>query len=209
MTIFYSQILSNANLEILTGAFSTHAGNLESNFEVLRELRSVIEKIPLKGDDFFVFKSECIKFLFYIKTTRSVTYSIIADITCSEQTALKYFANIEALFTKQFNPTKKNYTSFNETIKASTNNFNQDIGFMEIGADLEKTKGIYCNSLNALLKRGETLKNINDLAEVLNNASENLKTKWRKAYVDSYTQQYYLYAVLLVIIFLFMYFLLR
>lgn len=210
MVVFYSQIQSLPDLRILTGTFSAHGSSLEANTQILKELKTVIEKIPEKSDNFFSFTCPGDLYLFYIKIENSrVIYSIIADTTTSQQAALKYFANISSLFTKTYTSGKKNYSPFNEVLRKSTNKFNQDSNFIELGADLEKTRGMYADSLNQLIKRGENLNTINLLAEQLRSASSELKKSSHKMYIDNMVSQYSIYAAIFVILFIILYFLLR
>lgn len=209
MTVFYSQIQSLPDLQILTGTFSAHGSSLEADTQLLKELRSVIEKIPNKSDNFFSFKCPDNRYLFYIKIDRSLLYSIITDTTSSQQAALKYFANVQAIFSHTYTAMKKNYSSFNETLRKSTNKFNQDSNFQEVGVDLEKTRGMYADSLNQLIKRGENLNTINLLAEQLRSASNELKKGSHKMYLDSMISQYAIYIGVFVIFFIILYFILR
>lgn len=209
MTVFYSQIQSLPDLQIITGTFSSHGGHMESDLKVLKDLSNVVYKIPNKSNSFLNFKCLDNKYLFYIKIDNNLAFSIITDTTNSQEAALRYFANIQAIFSKVYNPTKKNYSSFNETLRRSTNEFNKDSSFLEVGVDLEKTKGIYADSLNQLIKRGENLNTINLLAEQLKSASEELKKNSHKMYLDNMMSQYFMYAAIFIVFFILLYFLLR
>lgn len=209
MTILYSQIQNIPNLQILTGTFSTHGQYLETQELILRDLQDVIQKIPSKNDNFLVFKCSDIKFLFYIKIEKGLLYSSVTDATTSEEIVLKYFANIQAIFTRIYTPLKSNYSVFNNDLKESTNKFNKDSNFLEIGANLEKTRGIYADSLNLLLQRGENLKTINLLAEQLKYASEELKKRSNQMYLDTIVSKYGPYAIVLMILFIIFYFIFK
>lgn len=206
MTILYTQIQNIPDLQILTGTFSHHGQTLETQSTILKDLQEVIRKTPLKTDGFLMFKCTDNKFLFFIKIEKALLYSCITDTTTSEETVLKYFANIQVIFTKIYSPLKDNYSSFNNSLKESTNKFNRDANFIEIGANLEKTKGICADSLNLLLQRGENLKTINLLAEQLKFASDELKKRSNQMYLDTLVSKYGFYVVVLVVLFLFLYF---
>ncbi|KCZ81022.1 hypothetical protein H312_01569 [Anncaliia algerae PRA339] len=209
MTILYCQIQNKNDLQILTGAISTHGASLNNNNSIFKELQSVISKIPNKTDNFYNFKCSEGKYLFYIKIDNTLIYSCITDTTNTQSTTLNYFANIEAIFKKVYSFDKKNYSFFNDSIKESTNKFNKDSKFIEVGADLEKTRGMYADSLNLLLQRGENLKTINLLAEKLKFASEELKRNSRNMYLDTFVSKYKIYAVVVVILFILFYFLMK
>eukprot|EP00866_Antonospora_locustae_P001362 jgi/Antlo1/1362/521 len=207
MTVFYSQIQLLPELQILTGSFSAHGGLVETNSQILKDLRNVIEKIPNKSDNFFSFSCPDNRYLFYIKIDSKLLYSIVTDTTTSQQSALKYFANIQAIFQKEYTPGKKNYSSFNEKLRNSTNSFNKDSSFLEAGVELEKTQGMLANSLNHIIKRGEDLQALNVLAEQLRSASSELKKSSHRM-LDSTISNYAIYAGVFFTLFLLVYFIL-
>ncbi|RVD92467.1 synaptobrevin VAMP [Tubulinosema ratisbonensis] len=209
MTILYSQIQLKNDLYILTGSVSQHGTSLQNNQSIFRELQSVITQIPNKSPNFYRFKCSESQYLFYIKIENSFIYSAITDVTNTQSTILNFFANIEAIFKKVYTPGKKNFSFFNDSIKESTDKFNKDSKYLEMGADLEKTKGMYADSLNLLLQRGENLKTINLLAEKLKFASEELKKNSRQMYLDTFVSKYKFIIGIVVLLFLFFYFLMK
>lgn len=209
MTVLYSQIQNKNDLFILTGSVSKHGTSLQNNQSIFKELQTVISKIPNKSPNFYSFKCTEGQYLFYIKIENSFIYSAITDVSNTQSTILIYFANLEAIFKRVYVPKQKVYASFNDSIKESTDKFNKDSKFIEMGADLEKTKGMYADSLNLLLQRGENLKTINLLAEKLRFASEELKKNSRQMYLDTFVSKYKIYFVMVVLLFIFFYFLMK
>ena len=207
MTILYSQIQSLPDLKILTGTFSIHGQYIEDSNLILKELQEVIKKTPSKTDEFFNYKCNDNKSLFFIKIEKSLIYSCLTDTTTSEEVAIKYFTNISTIFTKIYTPLKSNYSGFNNELKESTNKFNKDSNYIEIGVNLEKTKEYCVLSLNQVMKRGENIEKMTVLADKLKFASDELKKRSSQMYLDTLVSQYGLYLVIVLVLFILFYFL--
>jgi hypothetical protein len=211
MTILYTQILKLPGTQILACAFSRHGGEAERDRKVLVELRNVIQGIPDKSAN-KLYDYECVdgKYVFYIKILNRLAYAVISDKATSHETASKYIDSVGDLFLKVYSENEpRAYSGFEATLKSASNEFNSKSSYMEADAELKKTRDVCVKSLNKILKRGEMIDKLADLADKLKAASHQLNRSSRNMYFESIMSQYSMYAAVVVFIFIFLYFILK
>lgn len=208
MAVLYTLIKKLPSQQILSGEYSPQARNANVGNNILKELNSVIASLPDDSNEkFYKFESETDKLTFMLKVYANLVLAVIVDKYSSERSVLKYFDELFGEFKKIYkDDPRATFYSFDSTLKTLSDKFNRDSRYQQGLEAVDETKDILAQSLNLIIQRKENIDNLNKLATRMSHEAKQMQTNIQNMHLKSLMQEYGIYAVVIFLIFLFLYF---
>lgn len=203
MAIYFTQILNKETKRILTGTFSLAGLPLKSNQEkVLVDLKQTIPSIPLDKKIFCLHSQDKV-YLFFYKITNNTLIASICDNRTTDRLISKYFDEIEKAFVpKDYNAVQYD---FDDKLKTITDNFNKKSKMLLGVEELETTHTQLVENLDKVIKRGENINNLQDLAEKVNFQTREMSKKVQRMKLNAQYERYKIHAIIAIVILLFIF----
>lgn len=199
MAIYYTQILNKESKKILTGSFSLAGEPLKPNKSILVDLKQNISSLP-PSQKIFRLHSQDKAYLYFYKIINGLLISSIGDNRTTDKLISKYFEEVEKSYTYTDNNTT--HYDFDDKLKAITDNFNKKYKMLLGVEELENTHTSLVENLDKVIKRGENINNLQDLAEKVNFQTREMSRKVNRMKLNARFEAYKIYAAIVAAIFI-------
>lgn len=207
MAVYYAQLLSQDTKKILSGAYSANGQPLKDNKAILFELRDVVRNAPGSTDNrIYTAASKHGNYLLCLQHGEGFIVGIVADRRVGVERLDRLVRRIIGDFLYKYKGDADTHYEYDEDIRRICDEYNKGAKLNRGVEELEEAHGVLVENLDVLMKRGENINNLKDLADKVSFETREMSRRVSQIRRNAQLEKYKVYGVLAVCFIIILYF---